>query len=156
MKTLEAETFTEVYLLNLNVSGTAPSGAHTEPWSFVIVQDLKTKAAIRDIVEEEEELNYKKRMSRQWVTDLKPFATNHIKQYLTDAPALILVFRQTHSVRDDGKKRMHYYSELSVAIAAGFILAAVQVTLNVHMFMIYSTDNKRDSLLDVSILSSSH
>lgn len=109
----------------IKTAGTAPSGAHTEPWTFVVVQDATTKAAIREIVEEEEELNYSKRMSRQWVTDLKPFATRSVKPYLTEAPALILVFRQTHSLRPDGRKRMHYYSEISLAVAAGFILAAV-------------------------------
>lgn len=120
------------------LSGTAPSGAHTEPWTFVVVQDQATKAAIAEIVEQEEEINYAKRMSRQWVTDLKPFATNHCKPYLTEAPALILVFRQTHSLRPDNKKRMHYYSEMSVAIAAGFILAAVQVSKECE-FILYNT-----------------
>ncbi|CAG4946303.1 unnamed protein product [Colias eurytheme] len=110
----------------VKTAGTSPSGAHTEPWTFVVVQDPYMKAAIRSIVEEEEELNYARRMSRQWVTDLKPFATNANKPYLCDAPALILMFRQTHSIRDDGKKRMHYYNEISVAIAAGFLLAAIQ------------------------------
>ncbi|XP_068623009.1 iodotyrosine deiodinase [Battus philenor] len=109
----------------IKTAGTSPSGAHTEPWTFVVVQDQETKAAIRNIVEEEEELNYSRRMSRQWVADLKPFATNATKPYLTDAPALILVFRQTYSWREDGKKRMHYYSDVSVAIAAGILLAAV-------------------------------
>jgi iodotyrosine deiodinase len=87
------------------------------------------KEAIRLIVEEEEDLNYAKRMSRQWVTDLKPFATTCIKPYLTDAPAILLVFRQTHSWRPDGKKKMHYYSEISVAIAAGILLTAIQVSV---------------------------
>lgn len=115
------------YSYIIHIPGTAPSGAHTEPWTFVVVQDASTKEAIRNIVEEEEELNYKRRMSRQWVTDLKPFATTYKKPYLSDAPALILVFRQTYSWREDGKKRMHYYNEISVAIAAGFLLAAIQV-----------------------------
>ncbi|XP_072929434.1 iodotyrosine deiodinase 1 [Epargyreus clarus] len=110
----------------VKTAGTSPSGAHTEPWTFVVIQDSDTKAAIRSIVEEEEELNYQRRMSRQWVTDLKPFATKPVKPYLSDAPALILVFRQTHSTRPDGKKRMHYYNEISVAIAAGILLAAIQ------------------------------
>ncbi|XP_028175611.1 iodotyrosine deiodinase 1, partial [Ostrinia furnacalis] len=110
----------------IKTAGTSPSGAHTEPWTFVVVQDPDMKEAIRTIVEEEEDLNYSKRMSRQWVTDLKPFATKPIKPYLSDAPALVLVFRQTNSWRPDGKKKMHYYSEISVAIAAGILLAAIQ------------------------------
>ncbi|XP_050678057.1 iodotyrosine deiodinase isoform X1 [Leptidea sinapis] len=109
----------------IKTAGTSPSGAHTEPWTFVAVQDPHMKLAIRHIVEEEEEENYARRMSRQWVTDLKPFATNSTKPYLCDAPALILVFRQTHSFRSDGKKRMHYYSDISVAIAAGILLSAI-------------------------------
>ncbi|CAH0724039.1 unnamed protein product, partial [Brenthis ino] len=110
----------------VKTAGTSPSGAFTEPWTFVVVQDPEVKLAIRNIIEDEEEINYSRRMSRQWVTDLKPFATNHIKPYLTDAPALILVFRQTYSWRADGKKKMHYYNEISVAIACGFLLAAIQ------------------------------
>ncbi|XP_013190397.2 iodotyrosine deiodinase [Amyelois transitella] len=109
----------------IKTAGTSPSGAHTEPWTFIVVQDPDVKEAIRNIVEEEEEQNYAQRMSRQWVTDLKPFATKPLKPYLTDAPAMILVFRQTYSWRPDGKKKMHYYSEISVAIAAGILLAAI-------------------------------
>lgn len=116
----------EVWDNLIKTAGTSPSGAHTEPWTFIVVQDTETKEAIRNIVEEEEELNYRKRMSRQWVTDLKPFATKPVKPYLSDAPALVLVFRQTHSWREDGKKRMHYYSEISTAIAAGILLTAIQ------------------------------
>lgn len=50
--------------------GTAPSGAHTEPWTFVVVSDLDTKHKIRLIVEEEEEVNYRQRMGDKWVHDL--------------------------------------------------------------------------------------
>ncbi|KAL4711585.1 hypothetical protein ACJJTC_003602 [Scirpophaga incertulas] len=110
----------------IKTAGTSPSGAHTEPWTYVVVENQEVKEAIRTIVEEEEELNYCKRMSRQWVTDLRPFATKPVKPYLSEAPALLLVFRQTYSWRSDGKKRMHYYSEISVAIAAGILLAAIQ------------------------------
>lgn len=52
------------------VTGTAPSGAHTEPWTFVAVKDPDMKHKIREIVEEEEEINYLKRMGQRWVTDL--------------------------------------------------------------------------------------
>lgn len=44
--------------------GTAPSGAHTEPWTYVVISDAETKQQVREIVEEEEEINYKKRMGK--------------------------------------------------------------------------------------------
>jgi iodotyrosine deiodinase len=46
------------------ISGTAPSGAHTEPWTYVIVSDPKIKKQIRDIVESEEKLNYTRRTGK--------------------------------------------------------------------------------------------
>lgn len=63
----------------------------------------------------------------RWVTDLKPFKTNWIKEYLTDAPYLILVFKQQYSYNLDGSKKIHYYHEISVSIAAGLLLTAIQV-----------------------------
>ncbi|KAJ0177569.1 hypothetical protein K1T71_006442 [Dendrolimus kikuchii] len=127
VRSFSKEPIPEEILKNIiKTAGTSPSGAHTEPWTFVVVQDPDVKSAIRNIVEEEEDLNYNKRMSRQWVTDLKPFGTKPEKPYLSDAPALLLVFRQAYSWRDDGKKRMHYYNEISTAIATGFLLAAIQ------------------------------
>lgn len=52
------------------------------------------KQTVRDVVEAEEYTNYAKRMSRQWITDLKPLKTDHVKEYLTDAPHLVLIFKQ--------------------------------------------------------------
>lgn len=37
----------------------------------MVVQDPDLKHKIREIVEEEEEINYKKRMGDRWVNDLK-------------------------------------------------------------------------------------
>lgn len=37
----------------------------------MVVQDPYLKHKIREIVEEEEEINYKKRMGDRWVNDLK-------------------------------------------------------------------------------------
>lgn len=110
--------------------GTAPSGAHTEPWTFVAINSSKIKEDIREIIEREEELNYMQRMSRQWCADLSPLRTNWEKEYLTVAPWLILLFRKTHSRRQDGARKEHYYHETSAAIAAGFMLAAIQVNDN--------------------------
>lgn len=112
----------------IKTAGTAPSGAHTEPWTFVVVGSLEIKQKIREIIEEEEEINYKKRMGKVWTTDLKPLKTNWIKSYLTEAPYLILVFKQMYNFREDGKKKLHYYNEQSVSIAAGILLAAIHVS----------------------------
>lgn len=70
----------EIFLLC--VLGTSPSGAHTEPWTFVVVSDPKTKREIRHIIEAEEEINYKKRMGDKWVNDLKRLKTDWNKPYL--------------------------------------------------------------------------
>ncbi|ELK38217.1 Iodotyrosine dehalogenase 1, partial [Myotis davidii] len=106
--------------------GTAPSGAHTEPWTFVVVKDPDMKHQIREIIEEEEKINYLKRMGQRWVTDLKKLRTNWIKEYLDTAPVLILIFKQVHGFTANGKKKVHYYNEISVSIACGILLAALQ------------------------------
>ncbi|KAM6185716.1 iodotyrosine deiodinase 1 [Rhynchocyon petersi] len=110
----------------IKAAGTAPSGAHTEPWTFVVVKDPGVKHAIREIIEEEEEINYKKRMSERWVMDLKKLRTNWIKEYLDTAPVLILVFKQVYGLAANGKKVVHYYNEISVSISCGLLLAALQ------------------------------
>lgn len=81
---------------DLHLSGTSPSGAHTEPWTFCLIQDKDIKLKIREIIEAEEYLNYSQRMARQWTVDLSPLKTDYIKEYLTEAPCLILVFKQVH------------------------------------------------------------
>ncbi|KAM4712494.1 iodotyrosine deiodinase [Anableps anableps] len=117
-------------------AGTAPSGAHTEPWTFVVVSDLDTKHKIRLIVEEEEEVNYRQRMGDKWVNDLARLRTNWIKEYLDVAPYLILIFKQTYGILPNGKKKTHYYNEISVSISCGILLAALQ---NVGLVTVTST-----------------
>ncbi|XP_053447981.1 iodotyrosine deiodinase 1 isoform X1 [Nycticebus coucang] len=117
---------TEVIDNVIKAAGTAPSGAHTEPWTFVVVKDPDMKHEIRQIIEEEEEVNYVKRMGHQWVSDLKKLRTNWIKEYLDTAPVLILIFKQVHGIAANGKKKVHYYNEISVSIACGILLAALQ------------------------------
>jgi len=110
----------------VKAGGTAPSGAHTEPWTFVVVSDKDLKQSVRQLIEDEEEVNYTKRMGVQWTTDLRPLKTDWHKEYLSDAPYLILVFKQVYGYNPDGTKKNHYYNELSVAIATGILLSAIQ------------------------------
>ncbi|XP_030642830.1 iodotyrosine deiodinase [Chanos chanos] len=120
----------------IRTAGTAPSGAHTEPWTFVVVADADTKHRIREIVEEEEEINYKQRMGDKWVNDLQRLRTNWVKEYLDVAPYLILIFKQTYGVLPNGKKKTHYYNEISVSISCGILLSALQ---NVGLVTVTST-----------------
>lgn len=120
----------------IRTAGTAPSGAHTEPWTFVVVSDPETKHQIRLIVEEEEEVNYRQRMGDKWVLDLAKLKTNWIKEYLDVAPYLILIFKQTYGILPNGKKKTHYYNEISVCISCGILLAALQ---NVGLVTVTST-----------------
>ncbi|XP_046825696.1 iodotyrosine deiodinase 1 isoform X1 [Vespa crabro] len=117
----------EVIRYIIKAAGTAPSGAHTEPWSFVVVSNKTMKIRIREIVEREEEINYKKRMGKKWTSDLRPLRTNWIKEYLTTAPYLILVFKQVYGFLPNGKRKVHYYNEMSVSIACGILLTAIEV-----------------------------
>ncbi|XP_037092769.1 iodotyrosine deiodinase 1-like [Pollicipes pollicipes] len=109
----------------IRAAGTAPSGAHTEPWTFVLVESPEVKAAVRRIVEDEEEVNYRKRMGQKWVDDLAPLGTTWLKEYLTDAPFLILVFRHAYGVDEQGQRFTTYYNEISCNLACGVLLAAL-------------------------------
>ncbi|XP_033210452.1 iodotyrosine deiodinase 1 isoform X2 [Belonocnema kinseyi] len=111
----------------IRAAGTAPSGAHTEPWIFVVISDPATKTQIREIVENEEEINYRKRMGKKWTIDLQPLKTNSMKPYLTTAPYLILVFKQTYGILPNGTRKIHYYNEMSVSIACGILISAIQI-----------------------------
>jgi len=107
-------------------AATSPSGAHTEPWTYVVVEDAEVKEKVREIVEEEEERNYTQRMGSKWTADLRPLKTDWVKPYLTTAPYLVLLFKQTYGLLPNGKKKVHYYNEISTSISAGLFLAAVQ------------------------------
>ncbi|QDU86031.1 Putative NAD(P)H nitroreductase [Planctomycetes bacterium Pla163] len=98
----------------------APNGANKQPWRFVAVQDPALKREIRLAAEEEEREFYARRASERWLADLAPLGTDEDKGYLEVAPWLIVVFRLVRA--DDGGQV--YYSDESVGIATGFLLAA--------------------------------
>lgn len=110
----------------IRTAGTSPSGAHTEPWTYVVVGDQVVKEKIREIVEAEEEINYMQRMGPQWTRDLAFVKTSWVKEYLTEAPWLVLGFKQVYGLLPDGRKRNHYYHEISTAISFGILLSAIQ------------------------------
>ncbi len=105
-------------------AGTAPSGAHKQPWTFCAIQDPEMKTQIRVAAEEEEYENYHGRMSEEWLKDLEPFGTDWKKPFLEIAPWLIVVFRKTYDL-DNGVKRKNYYVQESVGLASGMLLTAI-------------------------------
>lgn len=105
-------------------AGTAPSGAHMQPWRFVIVRDPEVKRKIREAAEKEEYESYHGRMPDRWLKRLAPLGTDHHKPFLEIAPYLIVVFRITSVDEGDGPEPT-YYSQESVGIAVGMLLAAL-------------------------------
>lgn len=109
----------------LTIASSAPSGAHKQPWRFVVVTDPDLKARIRAAAEEEERDFYEHRAPESWLADLAPLGTDDVKTHLTDAPYVIVVFKVRHTVAPDGTKHKHYYATESCGIAAGFLIAAL-------------------------------
>jgi iodotyrosine deiodinase len=108
----------------LATAGTAPSGAHKQPWTFCVVKSAKLKHAIRVAAEKEEKLSYEQRMPAEWLEDLAPLGTDWQKPFLEIAPALIVVFKRNYELIN-GKKRNNYYVSESVGLASGLLLAAM-------------------------------
>lgn len=108
----------------IETAGTAPSGANLQPWRFVVVRDAGIKRQIRIAAEREEYESYHGRMSEKWLRRLAVLGTDEHKPFLEIAPFLIVVFR-LNSIIEDGESEPTYYSQESVGIAVGMLLAAL-------------------------------
>jgi nitroreductase len=116
----------EVLEKAIRIAGTAPSGAHKQPWSFCVVTNAELRKRIRAKVEEEERRSYEERMSQKWLEDLEPLGTDAIKPYIEEAPALIVVFKKVHEPDEvSGARHPNYYVSESCGIAVGLLLAAL-------------------------------
>ena len=94
------------------ILGTAPSGANLQPWTFCVVSNENLKERIREIVEDEEQINYSRRqvclrkykknnnsflrMGAKWVLDVTHLHVNWNKPYITEAPYLIIVMKHVN------------------------------------------------------------
>jgi len=112
----------------LTVAGTAPSGAHQQPWTFAVVSDPAMKAKLREAAEKEERDFYERRATAEWKEAIEPIGTDWVKTHITDAPYVIVVFEQPWRPGPNGTKIKHYYVRESVGIAVGFLLAALQMS----------------------------
>ena len=112
----------------IQAAGSAPSGANQQPWTFAIAQDAALKRQMRLAAEAEERESYERRMSQEWLDALAPLGTDWRKPHIEDAPVVIVVFRQAYGIGEDGARIKHYYSEESVGIAVGLLLAALHLS----------------------------
>ena len=115
----------ELIELAIRTAGTAPSGAHQQPWTFVPVSDPTLKQQIREAAEAEERAFYAGRATPEWLEALAPLGTDEHKPHLTDAPWVVVLFRQSYGFFPDGEKRTHFYAQESCGIAAGFFISAI-------------------------------
>ncbi len=107
-------------------ASTAPSGAHRQPWRFVVVGCPKIKAAIRVAAEEEEKISYEGgRMPEEWLEALAPLGTDWHKPFLETVPWIVVVFEELYTETAEGKRRKNYYVKESVGIACGLFIAAL-------------------------------
>lgn len=109
----------------IRTAGTAPSGAHRQPWRFVAVDDPELKHEIRKAAEEEERESYEHRMSDEWLDALAPLGTDWHKPFLETAPWLVVCFAERYQVQNDGTKAKNYYVQESCGIACGLFIAAL-------------------------------
>ena len=114
----------EIIEASIRAAGTAPSGAHQQPWHFVVVSDPMVKRAIREAAEQAEAEFYATAPA-DWLAALAPLGTDAHKPYLETAPYLIAIFAERYGVRPDGSRQTHYYVLESVGIATGFLLSAL-------------------------------
>jgi nitroreductase len=111
----------------IRAASTAPSGAHKQPWRFVVVDDPVLKRQIREGAEQEEREFYTHRATPEWLADLAPLGTDWRKPFLESAPYLIVVFRESYRVLPDGSRGRNYYTTESVGIAMGFFIVALHL-----------------------------
>lgn len=109
----------------IRIAGTAPSGAHRQPWQFVAISDPNIKAQIREAAEAEEKQFYTEKAPPEWLEALAPLGTDFVKSHITDAPWLIVVFRRDYDLLPDGSRLKNYYMTESVGIAVGFLIQAL-------------------------------
>ena len=116
----------ELVEIAIRTASTAPSGAHRQPWKFVVVSDPAVKREIRIAAEAEEHESYVGgRMPPEWIEALAPLGTSWEKPYLETVPWIVVVFEELYTVDPDGRKRKNYYPKESVGIACGLFIAAL-------------------------------
>lgn len=110
----------EVIETIIKAAGTAPSGAHKQPWRFIAISNPELKHKVRLAIEGIEKEFYEKKASDRWLEDLEEFETSPDKSYLDSVPWIIVVM----ALRTTDEGEQVYYLNESVGLATGLLLAA--------------------------------
>lgn len=107
-------------------ASTAPSGAHRQPWTFVLIGDPGLKRQIREAAEEEERTNYEGgRLPDDWLDALAPLGTDWHKEFLEIVPWIVVLFEQRYGLDESGNRTKNFYVKESVGIACGMFIATL-------------------------------
>lgn len=109
----------------IRTASTAPSGAHRQPWRFVVIGDPDIKRQIRIAAEAEEKKSYEERMPDEWLEALAPIGTTWQKPFLETVPWIVVAFEELYGFDEDGNKRKNYYVRESTGLACGLFIAAL-------------------------------
>lgn len=109
----------------LRAAATAPSGAHIQPWHFLVVTDPVVKRQIREAAEDVEREFYNTYAPQEWLEALAPLGTDEHKPFLETAPYLIVISAQRYGLLPNERKIKHYYVPESVGIATGILITAI-------------------------------
>ena len=115
----------ELIELAVRTASTAPSGAHLQPWTFVAISNPELKARVREAAEAEERRFYEERIPEAWAEVLGPLGTDNVKEHITDAPWIVILFRHSQRERPNGEMAPTYYAQESCGIAAGIFVTAI-------------------------------
>lgn len=103
-----------------------PSGANKQPWHFCVVTDPAMKQRIREGSEAVEREFYAERITDEWREDLAKLTLAVEKPFLTEAPCLIVIFKEWWSRKEDGTQDKNYYVTESACLATGLLINALR------------------------------
>lgn len=106
-------------------AATAPSGADKQPWHFSIVVDPAMKKKIREESEKIEKEFYESKITKEWQEDLNKLILTWEKPFLTQAPCLIVIFKEFYKELENGIIDKNYYVNESIGISIGFLINAL-------------------------------
>lgn len=137
----EKQTFDIQILIDaIEAAKFAPNGANKQPWTFCIIQNPKVKQEIRAYAEKIEKEFYAK-ISDEWQKDLDHLDVNTEKPFLEQAPYLIVIFQHIYQFDKDKNKTKVYFSDKSVGIATGMLIAAL-TDLNIDILTYTPSPNQ--------------